>query len=124
MKKLLLVAVMAIAAMGVTAQDAKKGCNPKACKPGNTKVEEALVITNLRTKVLKLSEQVSAQEARQTDLIGKDEEESLDLISKEVSRLSGLLKQGDYQAAGSGATLVNQLSTYVDKLMMESNKNP
>ena len=122
MKKLILFAVIAIAAMGATAQDAKKGCNPKACKPGDTKVEEAEVITNLRTKVVKLSEQLRLNGIKKEALIGNSEEESLALISNEVSRMSVLLHLNDYRATGSGAALVSQLNRYVDKLIVETNK--
>ena len=123
MKKLLLAAVIAMVAMGATAQDVKKGCNPEACKPGNTKVEEASVITELRTKVIQLSEQVHPGATMQEDLIGKDEEESLSLISKEVLLLSGLLDHGEYKVSGSGAALVNQLSTHVDALLSVISEN-
>lgn len=115
--------MIVIAVVNAIAQDAKKGCNPKACKPGNTKVEEAEVITNLRTKVIELSKLAQLRDINQEELIGKNEEESLMLISIEVSYLASLLNVTDYRVSGSGAVLVNQLSDYVDKLLIQTRKN-
>ena len=51
MKKVFLTLLVLVSIqMSSIAQETKPGCNPKACKPGNTKVEEAVAITNLRSK--------------------------------------------------------------------------
>ena len=123
MKKVMLFVVIVIAAMGATAQDvAKKGCNPKACKPGNTKVEEAVVITELRNKVVTLSEKVVFDNVKHDDLTGSNEDESLQLISEEVKRISGFLQVTDDELNGSGAKLINQLQSRIEKLSTEAEK--
>ncbi len=123
MKKGMLFVAIVIAAMGATAQDAaKKGCNPKACKPGNTKVEEAVVITDLRTKVVELSELSNSNETKLQDLTGNSEEESLKLISAEVKRLSILWKIPEQDLDSSGGKLLSQLQSVVDKITIEANK--
>lgn len=124
MKKGMLFAAIVIAAMGALAQDAaKKGCNPKACKPGNTKVEEAAVISELRNKVVALSEQVIFNPIKPVELTGNDEEHSLKLISNEIKRLSILLQVPEQPLNGSGAKLISQLQSIVEKLTIEANKN-
>lgn len=123
MKKRMLFAAIVIAAMGATAQDvAKKGCNPKACKPGNTKVEEAMVITELREKVVELSELVTSKGIKPQDLTGSSEEESLKLISSEVKRLSILFEIPEQDLNGSGAKLLSQLQSTVEKITVEASK--
>ena len=124
MKKGMLFAALLIVAMSAIAQDvAKKGCEPKACKPGNTKVEEAAVITELRMKVVGLSEQVAFSGIKSQDLVGSTEDESLALISNEVKRLCILLQVPAVTINSSGAKLISQLQSIVERLTIEANRN-
>lgn len=68
-----------------TTKRAGKSCSPdelkKACGPGNTKVAEAAIVTDLRTQFIALYNKVySEKSASDQEWYGKDEEESLALL--------------------------------------------
>ncbi len=82
MKKLLVLSVLNFVIFsGVFAQKAeqKPGCNPSACKPGDTKKEEAQVITDLRADLVLLAEAWKTGTLESMDLTaGSSDVESLE----------------------------------------------
>ena len=78
--------------------DKGKTCEPKKCKPGDTKKQEAAVITNLRNDLLAIGEALEAKSVEvkiQTPLTaGKDDHETLDLMIRYIRSLDKGLATG------------------------------
>lgn len=102
------------------AQEGKPGCNPKSCKPGDTKVEEAAIITELRTEALKLKLLKSNQSIATSSVVierGVTDEQSLLIISKVVNDVEILVgKQPTDFRKYDGAKLVRKISSTIDRL--------
>lgn len=91
-----------VAAHILAAQDAKPGCDPTACSPGDTKVNEAQVITELRGTLQLLSNELGKGLLIP---VGKDDQESLTIITEYLSRIDPEEKQ----YSGSPAQVVKQV---------------
>lgn len=120
MRKIILLAAIVIVAVGANAQDAKKGCDPKSCSPGNTKVEEAFVITQLREDVVALKSGWNANnkavQIGDQVTAGSSDEESLKILATEVRNLSVMMKAETTDLSGNGAELAKNLRAQVNYL--------
>ena len=71
--------------------DKGKTCEPEKCKPGDTKKQEAAVITGLRKDLLAIGEALEAKSVKvkvQAPIIaGKDDDETLDLMIRYMHSL-------------------------------------
>ena len=114
-----MLAAVALVTLDVTAQTAS-GCQPSACKPGNTKMEEAAVISALRIKVIEVSSELSSSGKTLEELTGQTEQESLQLITDELIRLGLAAGVRDFHPTGSGALLVGQLNEMADRLISQN----
>ena len=94
MKKILFVIALTLFTLSASMAQEKKGCNPSACKPGDTKVEAAAVITDLRNNLSTFKSHVSSQNLLISDTnvqVGGSETESLQIIAQEMNVLEKAL---------------------------------
>ena len=93
MKKFIFALSLFMITLAGHAQKNTKGCNPSACKPGNTKVEEALVITELRNSLVLIKQDLEGRiMIDDTSVLpGHDETHSLEIMTNEVNQLEKLL---------------------------------
>ena len=118
--------LLAIAFSQATAQE-KPGCNPKACKPGNTKTGEAVAITQLRENMTILQKnwnRKNPQQPLQMDLTpGSGDQQSLDKLWTALLQIrksvTGESKVATAFQDASGAKKVKWLSGQVAILQEE-----
>ena len=120
MKNLILIILFTLfSTLSVFAQVEKKGCNPSACSPGNTKVDEAIIITKLRENIASTKEGLKIKEISENPNIeiGKDEQSSLLIMSNEINKIEKALglKPTDFTEL-QGAALVKKLKTVLKTL--------
>ena len=119
MKRLIFTLTLSCVTLLALSQEAKKGCNPSACKPGNTKVEEALAITNLRDALVEIKKELQEKNLIQVSQIskGKNDTESLAIIIEEVNDLEKMLGQPQTNfSQWKGALLVSKLENAIQEL--------
>ena len=73
--------------------DAKPGCNPSACKPGNTKVAEAGILTDLRSELETIQMRWENEFGNlNIDLsAGLDDKKSLDKMIKATEQMKSVM---------------------------------
>ena len=90
--------------------DVKK-CVPVGCGPEGTKKEEARVISELRTKIITLKKEIAASPSHKlfdnsivADVpVGKDDDESLVLLQREVEGLERIFSKKEINNANASA---------------------
>lgn len=119
-KSFLLLPIFLITAFFSYAQELKKSCDPSACGPNNTKVEEAAVISDLRNDITTTKSTFRNKgliEGKEIVTKGDSEEKSLEIMVEEINALE--LAKGrestDFSSL-SGARLVKKLQEVLQSL--------
>jgi hypothetical protein len=131
MKKLVLISLLGI---GISSslfgqeqigQEQKSGCSPQTCGPENTKIGEAVILTELRKDLINLKDLVKVNKGliEVTEVaIGTDDDESLQIMVKEIAKLNDLLNLKTVNYTGTNAEIVRHLRNNIIKLKNSLNK--